>query len=1132
MDLGLYHNSHEFYCRSVFGAVPSGSQVVLRLRADKNIEENWQASVRLWQSNAGETIVPMTWEGEAFKATLTMPDKGCLLWYYFIVSYDGKTVYYGNNHEQLGGKGRITAQEPPSYQITVYDKAVKTPDWFKNAIVYQIFPDRFRRGKDTTAVLTGKKGAVIHSDWDDIPAYWKNPDTGEIAFYDFYGGNLAGIREKFSYLKELGITAVYLNPIFESCTNHRYSTADYHRVDPFLGTNEEFAAFCRAAKEEGLAVILDGVFSHTGADSIYFNRFGHYDSVGAYQSKESPYYSWYRFKEYPNDYESWWGVMDLPNVEETEPSYMDFIIHNDDSVLRYWMRQGISGWRLDVVDELPAAFLRDFYKTLKEENPDAVLIGEVWEDASNKISYGEQREYLCGYELDSAMNYALRTIAVDFIMGRKEGRRMLAEMTHLIENYPPEHFYAMLNLIGSHDIERILTVLAKDADTNTLSAEDIAKKRLHLLLAWQMTMPGAPCIYYGDEAGVTGGKDPDNRRTYPWGHEDEEILSWTKELTGLRRRSDALRTGRFIPLYADGDVFAYARSIEGGRDIFGQKKEDGFFIIVMNKNTTSLRTVSVYTNGLAYGELTNALYPRMKPIRTINSRFTLTLPPLSAVILKGQEARKKRAGVLLHPTSLPSAGGNGDLGPNAYRFIDFLKTAGQSLWQILPLTPPLMGDSPYLARSAFAGNERLISLDVLHEWGWLSAEELCEYKEAVAKTKSWDEAWKVKKDALWRMSHKKDLNVPWSPYADFCKENAYWLDDYALFRSVSDFFGGKVWTEWPDNIRCHAADGVAYYKKELSGAISHYKFLQYIFYCQWQSLRKYAHDNGVQILGDMPMFVAHNSADCWAHQELFQLDEAGNPTAVAGVPPDYFSVDGQLWGNPLYDYEAMAADGYRWWVERFRAIYQFVDEVRIDHFRGLESYWAVPAEAKTAREGAWVKGPGLDLFRAVYKELGFLPMVAEDLGIITDDVCALKDALRLPGMKILHFHMAERGDGRYSFDTEPNCLVYTGTHDNNTTLGWYEDDLDESGRLQLRQALGLPDDAAPEAVVRAVIAYVYSRRAETAVVPLQDILALPGNCRMNVPGTAEGNWQWQMDGGMLKLDIAKWLSELCKEYGR
>lgn len=1132
MDLGLYHNSHEFYYRSVFGAVPSGSKVVLRLRADKNIKEDWQASVRLWQSNVGETVVPMTWEGNAFAATLTMPDKGCLLWYYFIVTYGGKTVYYGNNYEQLGGKGRIAVQEPPSYQITVYDKDAKTPDWFKNAIVYQIFPDRFYRGRNTSAVLEGKKGAVIHSDWNDLPSYWKNPETGEIVYYDFYGGNLAGIREKFSYLKELGITAIYLNPIFESCTNHRYSTADYHKVDPFLGTNEEFAAFCQAAREEGIAIILDGVFSHTGADSIYFNRFGSYDSVGAYQSKDSPYYSWYRFKSYPNDYESWWGVMDLPNVEETEPSYMDFIIHSDDSVLRYWLRQGISGWRLDVIDELPTAFLRAFYKTLKEENPDAVLIGEVWEDASNKISYSEQREYLCGYDIDSAMNYALRTIAVDFIIGRKDGRRMLAELTHLIENYPPEHFYAMLNLISSHDIERILTVLAKDGDTNTHSAEATAKKRLRLLVTWQMTMPGAPCIYYGDEAGLTGGKDPDNRRTYPWGREDEDILTWTKELTGLRSRSDALRTGRFIPLYADGDVFAYARSIEGGRDIFGQPKEDGFFIVAMNKNTTSLRTVSIYTNGLAYGELTSALYPRMKPIRTTNSRVTLTLPPLSAVVLEGQKAGKKRAGILLHPTSLPSAGGNGDIGPNAYRFIDFLKTAGQSVWQILPLTPPLIGDSPYLARSAFAGSERLISLDVLREWGWLSDEDLCEYKDAVRNAKTWDEAWQCKKDVLWRMSHNKELTVPWAPYADFCRENEYWLDDYALFCAVSDFFNGKVWTEWPDNIRCHAAGGIAYYKKELAGEISHYKFLQYIFFCQWQAVRKYARDNGVRILGDMPMFVAHNSADCWAHQELFQLDEHGRPASVAGVPPDYFSKDGQLWGNPLYNYDAMAEDGYRWWVERFCTIYQLVDEVRIDHFRGLESYWSVPAGAETAREGAWVKGPGLDLFRAVYRKLGYVPMVAEDLGIITDDVCALKDTLRLPGMKILQFHMAERSDGRYSFDTEPHCLVYTGTHDNNTTLGWYEEDLDEVGRLKLRQALQLPDGVSPEELVRAVIAYVYSRRAETAVVPMQDILALPGRCRMNVPGTAEGNWQWQMDSGMLTLDTAKWLSELCKEYGR
>ncbi len=1132
MDLGLYHNSHELYFRSVFGAVPTEGTVILRLRAAKNKEENWQASVRLWQSNAGETIVPMIWEGDVFKVVLTMPEKGCLLWYYFIVQYDGQTVYYGNNDEKLGGPGCIAYQEPPAYQITVYDKHGKSPDWFKHAIVYQIFPDRFCRGENTTATLRGKKGAVIHSDWDDLPEYWKRPETGEIRYYDFFGGNLAGIREKFAYLKSLGVTAVYLNPIFESSSNHRYGTANYHRIDPFLGTNEEFAEFCRAAKEEGIAVILDGVFSHTGADSIYFNRFGNYDSIGAYQSENSPYYNWFRFTNYPCSYESWWGIADLPNVEETEPSYMDFIINDANSVLRYWLRQGIKGWRLDVIDELPVKFLRHFYKTLKEEDPDAVLIGEVWEDASNKISYDEQREYLCGYDIDSAMNYVLRASIVDFIIGRKDGRRVAAEVTHLIENYPAEYFYAMLNLISSHDIERILTVLSANGETPTYSAAEVGKKRLCLLLTWQMTVPGAPCIYYGDEAGVLGGKDPDNRRTFPWGHEDQEILGWTKELAALRRRHDALQTGRFIPLYADGDVIAYARSIEGGRDVFGKESEDGFFVIVMNRNTTALRTISIYTKGLAYGKMKDALDPRMKPVQSTNSRITLTLPPLSKIILQGKTAERKRAGILLHPTSLPSQYGNGDLGPEAYRFIDFLKTAGQSVWQILPLTPPLTGDSPYLSRSAFAGNEKLISLDMLNQWGWVSDEALMKFKTQAAAAETWDEQWQYKKDVLWSLPPRQGLSVSWSLYEDFCRENAYWLDDYALFCALSDLFEGVSWTAWPEEIRRRHPDALSRYTLQLAEAVDQYKFVQYIFYCQWCALRRYAHENGISVLGDVPMFVAHNSADCWAHQELFQLDDEGNPAAAAGVPPDYFSTEGQLWGNPLYDYDAMEKDNYKWWVQRFRVLYRMVDEIRIDHFRGLESYWAVPAGAKTARDGNWVQGPGLKLFRAVYEQIGHIPFVAEDLGIITDDVCAMKDVLALPGMKVLHFHMEERPDGMYSFDTEPNSVVYTGTHDNNTTRGWYEEDLTEPQRLQVRRTLQLRDDASSEDIVRALIDYVYSRRAETAIIPMQDILSLPSKYRMNTPGIAEGNWHWQMREGDLRLDTADWLSELCKKYGR
>lgn len=1125
MELGLYHHSHRMPYRSVFGAIPTASTLMLRLQAHHR-EAIEAVTLRLWQSNAGETLIPMAWDGTAYAATLTAPERGCLLWYYFIIQCKDGTVYYGNNQEQLGGEGMAYDQAPPSYQITVYDKDVHTPDWFKHAIVYQIFPDRFYRRAQDMQHLTGKKGAVIHSDWNDLPAYWKS-ENGDILYYDFFGGTIGGIQEKLAYLKELGITAIYLNPVFESVSNHRYGTADYHHIDPFLGTNEEFALFCKTAKEMGIAIILDGVFSHTGADSIYFNRFGNYDSVGAYQSRESPYYSWFRFDDYPDTYESWWGVTDLPNVEETEPSYMDFIIRNDDSVLKHWLRQGISGWRLDVIDELPTPFLREFYKTLKAENPDAVLIGEVWEDASNKISYSEQREYLCGYDIDSAMNYALRTIIVDFVMGHIDAGTMQRRLLHLMENYPNEHFYAMLNLISSHDIERILTVLSE----NEAQKLETAKKQAKLLTTWQMTTPGAPCIYYGDEAGLQGQRDPDNRRTYPWGHEDRDLLAWTKAMTTLRHDHDALQTGRFIPVYANGTVFAYVRSIEGGRDVFGKTAQDGVFLIAINTGTTA-QEITIHTDGLLYGTMTSLTPSHSQPITVLNGNVTLTVPPLDAAVYQGTSAKEKRAGILLHVTSLASPYGNGDMGREAFQFVDFLKTAGQSVWQILPLTPPLLGDSPYLSSSAFAGNERLISMERLYEWGWISREALADYREKAKKATTWDEQWQCKKNALWDMSHQKSLTIPWKSYDSFCRKNAYWLDDYALFRAVGEFFHGKAWTEWPENIRSHGTAGVRYYRKELSATISHYKFLQYIFARQWRDIHDYAAQNGITILGDMPMFVAHHSADCWAHQELFQLDEKGSPTAVAGVPPDYFSEDGQLWGNPLYDYDTMEKDNYAWWVERLRHMLTQVDEIRIDHFRGLEAYWSIPADADTAKEGTWIQGPGQTLFQAVYEALGHIPLIAEDLGIITDDVCRLKYELHLPGMKVLPFHIKERADGTASLDTEPNSIVYTGTHDNNTILGWYTDELSQAERERLCRTIHCDSTQQPGEIVKAIITYVYSRQAETAIIPIQDALALPGNCRMNIPGTATGNWHWQLSEGMLTFNTAKWLSGLCKTYNR
>ena len=1133
MDLGLYHDSHSCYYRSRFGAAPSGSTLQLRLLASPEAAPGLTVTLRLWRSNEGEHLLPMTWDGTAFSVELTLPEDGCLLWYYFIVRRENETLYYGNNAGQLGGIGAVSTTVPPSYQLTVYDKASHTPDWFKNAIVYQIFPDRFCRSRRSRASLEGKRGAVLHSCWDDAPYYCKDAKDGSIVYYDFYGGNLAGIREKLSYLKELGVSALYLNPIFESCSNHRYDTADYKKVDPFLGTEDEFRKLCKAAKSLGIRIILDGVFSHTGADSLYFNKFGHYKSTGAYQSKESPYYDWYRFKEYPDTYECWWGVDDLPNVEETTPSYLDFIIRGEDSVLKHWLKAGISGWRLDVIDELPEAFLRCFYKTLKEQDPDAVLIGEVWEDASNKISYSEQREYLCGHDIDSAMNYALRTCILNFLQDRSDGARMEAELLHLIENYPKENWYAMLNLIGSHDVERILTVLTDMGGKADEAATEAGKQRLKLLLAWQFTMPGAPCIYYGDEAGLTGGKDPDNRRTYPWGREDKDLLTLTKKLGQLRSHNAALRTGRFIPLYGAGDVFAYARTIEGGRDVFGKAAEDGFFLVALNRSADKAATITLHTDGLAYGPLRNVLDPDSVPVDVYNGTVTLTLPPLTTVILQPEAAKaKKRAGILLHPTSLPSPYGCGELGSAAYGFVDFLKAAGQSVWQILPLTPPLLGDSPYLSLSAFAGNERLISLDTLHQWGWLSDELLADFREEAATAEGWDDVWELKKQTLWQLVHDETLPLARDDYEQFCQTNAYWLEDYALFRALQEYFLHIPWTKWPADIRRHEPEARALYRKELAGTMDFYKLLQFLFYKEWQSLHQYAKANGISILGDMPMFVAHNSADCWAHQELFQLDEDGSPTSVAGVPPDYFSKEGQLWGNPLYDYEAMAEDDYQWWIERFRTLREYVDEIRIDHFRGFAGFWTVPKDAKTAKEGHWTKGPGKELFQAVYDALGTVPFVAEDLGIITDDVAALKQELGLPGMKVLQFHMKERQDGLYSLDTEPNSVIYTGTHDNNTLLGWYQEELTNWQQKQFCDALGITPDPSPEALTKAAIACLYSRRARTAVVPLQDILALPGSARMNVPGVAEGNWHWQLKQGMLEGVNAAEIRGLVKKYER
>ena len=1059
--------------------------------------------LRLWQERKGETLVPLQAKNHAegsedyfFCTELEMPEKGCLLWYYFIINTSQGTCYYGNNPEMLGGKGDLYDNVPYSYQITVYNKGAKSPDWFKHSVMYQIFPDRFHRHGNA---LIPKKGAVYHAHWEDDPCYYKDPDTKEIVAYDFFGGNLKGIEEKLDYLKELGISVIYLNPVFESESNHHYDTGDYHKVDPILGTNEDFKHLIDTAKEKGIRIIIDGVFSHTGSNSRYFNRKGEYDTVGAYQSQDSPYYEWFCFRNWPREYDSWWDFNTLPNVQETNPSYMKFIISGEDSVLHHWMKEGVMGWRLDVIDELPELFSQSFYAELKKTNPEAVMIGEVWEDASHKVAYGVPREYLCGQEMDSAMNYPFRDILFDFLMGRVDGNLAARRFTSLRENYPKENFYAMMNLIGSHDVHRAITFLGEAPYYDGMPAVEqsrakmdhvhysLGKARLIMAAAWQMTYPGVPCIYYGDEIGMEGFKDPYNRRPYKWSGGDEEIRAVYKKLIKLRNENQVLQTGEVLPLYAAGNVIAYARVIRGGRDVFGQSAEDGIFIVAFNRNA-EWEHIDIDVSDFVSGELEDVLSEGRERYYVVRGRLHLKLQDLKA-----------------------------------YKFIDFLQEAGQTVWQILPLGPVGFGYSPYQSPSAFAGNPLLIDLDDLIEKGWISAAEARLPYAGGGSFVDFERVQAFKSKCLKKAYAKfaKEADKDWE-YEAFCQREAYWLDDYALFMAIKKDQKGASWIEWPKTLKHRDTQALKVTADKLKEAVGYEKFLQYLFHTQWQKLHEYARNHGVAIMGDMPIFVSHDSADAWANQKLFDLNPDGTAKTVAGVPPDYFSATGQLWGNPQYNWQAMEAENYDWWKKRFRKLYELVDIVRVDHFRGFESYWEVDGKAETAINGRWLKGPCKPFFDEIRKELGHMPIVAEDLGIITDEVEALRDACGFPGMKVLHFTLHFGDMGRFGFVAPENSVVYTGTHDNNTTVGWYNHDVDDAMGAAVAELLHARSDR-PREVCEKLIEFAYASDAR---------LAMDERSRMNTPGTVGFNWKWCLKPGyLMEVDVEK-LRQLCVRYER
>ncbi len=504
---------------------------------------------------------------------------------------------------------------------------------------------------------------------------------------------------------------------------------------------------------------------------------------------------------------------------------------------------------------------------------------------------------------------------------------------------------------------------------------------------------------------------------------------------------------------------------------------------------------------------------------------------------------QRASGVLLHPTSLPGPHGIGDLGAEAFRFADLLQAAGQTWWQMFPLGPLGISHSPYQTLSAFAGNPLLISLDRFCEAGLLRREDLNPVPRFNSSCVDYAAVFNYKEPLLrkaFETFKKKKMGSRRSGYDAFCNHHASWLSDYALFCALKEQYGGLPWTKWPPEVRLGKSSTLAHVQEELKDHVHYYQFLQFEFFQQWAELKRYCNERKIGLIGDIPIFVSPDSADVWAHPELFWLGADGRPTVVAGVPPDYFSRKGQLWGNPLYRWAVLRERGYDWWIDRFRVTFERFDAVRLDHFIGFERYWEIPASSKTAQNGRWEKGPSADFFNKVLHELGPLELIAEDLGVVTPEVIALRDKFNFPGMRVLQFAFKGGSDSNsylpHNFINR--CVVYTGTHDNDTTVGWFKDrgsaSSTRSGKEIKRERKRALDylNSAGKKIHWDMIRLALQSIADTAIVPVQDIIGLGSAARMNLPGTPFGNWKWRMKKNAINKSAVKRLRRLTEIYHR
>ncbi len=543
----VYNPIDKFY-KSYTGAVPEKEQITFRVKGNFD-------SVAFAFKKDGEvsfTLYKMIKRDDYYEITTSFSVG--LYFYYFIIN---ETVFVSKNSD---GFGEIMSNII-AFQLTVYSSDFETPRWFSGKIMYQIFPDRFCRGKKDKSISDGK---IFHENWKETPVFEK--DNKKILNNDFFGGDFVGIKNKLEYLNDLGVGVIYLNPIFESFSNHRYDTGDYLKIDDVLGTEQDLIDLIKEAEKFDIKIILDGVFNHTGDDSVYFNKYNRYDSLGAYQSEKSPYYSWYDFRSYPDDYNSWWGVPTLPSIKDNCEEFIDFIAGNN-GVIEKYTKLGIGGWRLDVVDELSSNFVKKIRNCVKGINNKAVVIGEVWEDASNKISYGVRREYFQGKELDSVMNYPLKNAIFSFV--NDNNSKMLSKIVReQIDHYPSIVLHSLMNILSTHDTARLVNNLSgveihgkekSELENIEVKFDDDLLFKLKCATLLQYTLCGVPCVYYGDETGLDGWFDPLNRKPFPWGKENAEITLWYKKLGEIRNSFSAFSRGDLIEVLSDNGVYAFKR---------------------------------------------------------------------------------------------------------------------------------------------------------------------------------------------------------------------------------------------------------------------------------------------------------------------------------------------------------------------------------------------------------------------------------------------------------------------------------------------------------------------------------------------------------------------------------------------